>query len=880
MADSKITPQMAGANRQSEIALRVDHLQMPNSGVVPSGETDLKGEMTQLVKQVKTDISSALKPVLAVGKRVVASEHAFADVKKSVHFSNDQEANQYQSDMIRLAGDLGLKQESVAQIVSDAAQSGIEKNQLLSFAQSAAKVAVVWNVSAKDATATLAHWRASMQLSQQQAMGLANATNALSHSMGVKAKSVAAVVTQQGEAGTKAGLNVQETAALSASLLTSGSTEAQASEAISNILGSLTAGKAKNTQQKAAMTTLGIEPADLAQRMEADARGTLLDVFDRLKNISPDQREDVVTDLFGEKSTAAILKLVGSLERGNKSLNAAFKQVDSKSNYSNSIDTDYDTVAKTSAHQLAQLRVRFDQISVALGQRLLPIVNNMLPPLLSVVDSMNKFAEANPKLATGLLVATAAVIPLLKAGSAIVKFSQLMKGGGQDRLKVDQKNIFAAGLNKTRRAAKRATLQLARLNRELNKLGSQSLSDSGGRDSGGSDDESRRKRKKQRRKRPRKRPRIRNAGGLRRQTARFARWIARTPQIVGSMFSGAKLKSGLSGAMSKVGSVFKGAGGAVFKGAGKLFKPLDTALNGVTRPRAPIHNAGGPRTHNAGGLRRQSARFAQWVARTPRIVGSMFSGAKLKSGLSGAMSKVGSVFKGVGGAVFKGAGKLFKPLDIALNGVKLVSALAKGNRKKIAGTAGDMLGGMGGAAAGAMAGAAIGSVVPILGTAVGGLVGSVVGGLGGSSVGRWLGGSFNSLFSQDNDKKSPSKQQRGMSLRSISALAMGGGALLPLGISFGEILGDKIMDWFGEDKTDKAAPATVAEQSKQLEKSSQQQINFAPVIHVTPSGNPAYDQGFSTQLLEQMKAELSPILLGNNDVATRADTSLLDRSNT
>lgn len=743
MADSKITPQMAGANRQSEITLRVDHLQLPNSGVVPSGETDLKGEMTQLVKQVKTDISSALKPVLAVGKRVVASERAFADVKKSVHFSNDQEANQYQSDMMRLAGDLGLKQESVAQIVSDAAQSGIEKNQLLSFAKSAAKVAVAWNVSAKDATATLAHWRASMQLSQQQAMGLANATNALSHSMGVKAKSVAAVVTQQGEAGTKAGLNVQETAALSASLLTSGSTEAQASEAISNILGSLTAGKAKNTQQKAAMTTLGIEPADLAQRMEADARGTLLDVFDRLKNISPDQREDVVTDLFGEKSTAAILKLVGSLERGNKSLNAAFEQVDNKSNYSNSIDTDYDIFAKTPAHQLEQLSVRFDQISVALGQGLLPIVNNMLPPLLSVVDSMNKFAEANPKLATGLLVATAAVIPLLKAGSAIVKFSQLMKGGGQDRLKVDQKNIFAAGLNKTRRAAKRATLQLARLNRELNRLGSQSLSDSGGRDSGGSDgDESRRKRKEQPRKRPRKRPRIRNAGGLRRQTARFARWIARTPQIVGSMFSG----------------------------------------------------------------------------------------AKLKSGLSGAMSKVGSVFKGVGGAVFKGAGKLFKPLDIALNGVTLASAIASGNKKEIAGTAGDMLGGMGGAAAGAMAGAAIGSVVPILGTAVGGLVGSVVGGLGGSSVGRWLGESFNSLL--------------------------------------------------GEDKTDKAAPAAVAEQSKQLEQSSQQQINFAPVIHVTPSGNPAYDQGFSTQLLEQMKAELSPILLGNNDVATRADASLLDRSNT
>jgi hypothetical protein len=89
-----------------------------------------------------------------------------------------------------------------------------------------------------------------------------------------------------------------------------------------------------------------------------------------------------------------------------------------------------------------------------------------------------------------------------------------------------------------------------------------------------------------------------------------------------------------------------------------------------------------PRISNAGGLRRQTDHFARWIARTPQIVGSMFSGAKLKSGLSGAISKVGSVFKGVGGAVFKGAGKLFKPLDIAFNGVKLVSALAKGNKKR------------------------------------------------------------------------------------------------------------------------------------------------------------------------------------------------------
>ena len=136
---------------------------------------------------------------------------------------------------------------------------------------------------------------------------------------------------------------------------------------------------------------------------------------------------------------------------------------------------------------------------------------------------------------------------------------------------------------------------------------------------------------------------------------------------------------------------------------------------------------------------------------------------------------------------------------------------------------------LGGAAAGAMAGAALGSVVPILGTAVGGLIGSIVGGLGGGAVGEWAGG--------------------------------------------------KIGGWFSEDKTEQPAPAAIAEKSKQLEQVNKQ-ITFAPVIQVTPSGNPAYDRDVSNELMERMKAELSPMLLGNTDVAARADGSLSDRSDT
>lgn len=55
---------------------------------------------------------------------------------------------------------------------------------------------------------------------------------------------------------------------------------------------------------------------------------------------------------------------------------------------------------------------------------------------------------------------------------------------------------------------------------------------------------------------------------------------------------------------------------------------------------------------------------------------------------------------GMAGGVLKGAGKLFRPLDIALQGAGLASAISQGNSTQIGATAGDMAGGLGGAAAG------------------------------------------------------------------------------------------------------------------------------------------------------------------------------------
>jgi phage tail tape-measure protein len=174
----------------------------------------------------------------------------------------------------------------------------------------------------------------------------------------------------------------------------------------------------------------------------------------------------------------------------------------------------------------------------------------------------------------------------------------------------------------------------------------------------------------------------------------------------------------------------------------------------------------------------------------------------------------------------KGAGRFFRPLDMAMQGVSLASAMSGDSGTEIGATAGDMVGGMSGAAAGGLAGAAIGSVVPIIGTAIGGIVGSIAGGMGGGALGEWI--------------------------------------------------GSNIGGWFEDDKTDQPAPEAIAQQTKQLQ-SNHKSMTFAPTIQLTPTGNPAYDQQVSDQVIERLKAEFAQGMMGNMDVATRADGSLTDK---
>ncbi|MGI2098972.1 phage tail tape measure protein [Shewanella glacialipiscicola] len=705
-------------------------------------------------------VAAMAAPLVLAGKRSVEYESKFADVKKAVNFSNEKEEADYRRQMMKMAGTLGVKQDGIADIVTAAGQSGIEKDQLLQFASDATKMSVAWDVSAEEAGSTLATWRAAMGLTQKNALDLADATNYLSNNMNAKAKDIAAVMVRQGSTAMGAGFNYNDTAALSASLIAGGATEETASTALKNISGALTAGYSATGGQKQALDKLGFDPEELATAMQDDAKGTLLGVLRELQDVSADERGAVISQLFGSEIKGAVSKLVTTMDDDKNGLVAAFGRVAKQADRAGSVNDEFTNRSKTREHLLSQLGAKFDRMTITLGDRLLPVLDAVVPPLMTVVDAVSDFAEANPKLTSGLL-GVAAAIAVVKAGAIAFKLAKLTMGNGIDRFKMGRLSNSTDG---TTTSANRASKALDRLNRKLGGLGAS------------------------------------GAGGYGREgrTSRRGR-VARPRGRLGGLRSGASRLVGTIGDL-----------------AGGL-------MPGTSNPRTSSRNRG-----RLGGRAGRMAGLLGGGAALSMVSGSASAGDLAMAGadIAGAAGSVMNMLP-AGGALLKGAGKLFKPADILLQGAGLASAVAGGDSKKIGGTAGDMVGGLGGAAAGGLAGAALGSVVPIVGTAIGGIIGSIVGGLGGGAVGEWA--------------------------------------------------GTKIGGWFSEDKTNQPPPTAIAQQTKQLEQVNRN-ITFSPVIQITPSGNPGYDQNVGNDLMARMKAELSPMLLGNNDVATRADSSLSDRS--
>lgn len=444
--------------------------------------TDAQAKMAAN-RQTRADIpgelfglAAASAPAIYAAKKAVDYESAFAGVTKVVNFKDDAEKAATRSRMMEMAGQLGVDQVGMTNIVAAAGEAGIGKradgttdaNELLRFAGDASKMSVAMDMTAEEAGTTLAKWRSAMGMDQDQAMRLADYSNAISNEMAAKPAEVARVMLRQGATTMKAGFTDRQAAALAASLIAGGEGEETTATAMKNITGRLNKSFAATKAQKETLAMLGFDPMVLAKDMQRDAGGTLFKVLGKIGTQDKDKQAAVISQLFGEEVVGAVSKLTANTDLLRKAMNLAGDQTA----YAGSMEAEYQNKAKTREAMLERAGAKFDALIINLGDLFLPLMDEVVEPLGNLAASGARLMETSEaaRETAGWLVKAGAALIGLKAGIIVFKgvksiFSDMFQAGRIMKAKL------GGATDKTASSANRAAAGLARVNRQLDMMG-------------------------------------------------------------------------------------------------------------------------------------------------------------------------------------------------------------------------------------------------------------------------------------------------------------------------------------------------------------------------------------------------------------------------
>lgn len=344
-------------------------------------------------------------PLVEATQAAIVFESNMADVRKVVDFDTPEQFKQMGADILKLSQVLPMSAEGIAQIVAAGGQSGIARDELLSFAESAAKMGIAFDITADQAGDMMAKWRTAFKMNQSDVIELADKVNYLGNTTAATAPQISDVVTRIGPLGEIGGVASGEIAALGASMVGTGVQSEIAATGIKNLILGMTSGAGATKSQAAAFASLGMDAEEMASKMQTDAKGAILEVMEALQVLPKEQQATVLTDLFGKESVGAIAPLLSNLD----ALKENFNKVSDATKYAGSMEAEYQARAATTENSIQLLKNTFNALAINIGSALLPAINSLVTAIAPIAAKFADWASKNPKLVSTLVTVAAAL---------------------------------------------------------------------------------------------------------------------------------------------------------------------------------------------------------------------------------------------------------------------------------------------------------------------------------------------------------------------------------------------------------------------------------------------------------------------------------------
>ena len=363
-------------------------------------------------------------PLIEATHEAIQFESVMADVKKVVDFDTPEQFKAMSGDILKLSTELPMAAEGIAQIVAAGGQSGIAREDLLAFAESATKMGIAFDITADQAGDMMAKWRTAFKMNQEEVVALADKVNYLGNTTAASAPLISDVVTRIGPLGEVGGVASGEIAALGASIVGTGTSSEIAATGIKNLILGMSAGAGATKSQAAAFASLGMSAEDVASRMQVDAKGAIIDVMKAIQALDADKQAATLQDLFGKESIGAIAPLLGNLEN----LQENFDKVADATKYAGSMEQEYAARSQTTENQIQLAKNTLDAVAVTIGSALLPAVGQVFASIAPVLTSIAEWVSKNEELVViiaGVAAGIAALIVTIAGMTLIVQGAAL-----------------------------------------------------------------------------------------------------------------------------------------------------------------------------------------------------------------------------------------------------------------------------------------------------------------------------------------------------------------------------------------------------------------------------------------------------------------------
>ena len=332
-------------------------------------------------------------------------EDAMVGVARQVQGLKDNAGNftpefdEWKNKIQALSTELPLTTVEIANMIESAARMDIPKDELEDFVRLNTQMATAFDaVNPDELTENFGKVSKNWNLSIQASKELADSINYLDDNAISKGDAIIGFMNRLGGISAVAKITDKNVAALGSTLMTFGSDESSAANAVSSTFSRLSRATTMKPVKRG-LKALGLDASKIQKGMVKDAQGTLMTIIERIKTIPEHLRSAVLTDIVGGNYGDEIIKLVKNTDEWKRQIALANDEL-----AKGSMNREFQTRMKALSSTWGIFKNQLFNLNATIGNALAPTLDNLMKKIGGTVETIRNWIIAHPKLSSNLMI--------------------------------------------------------------------------------------------------------------------------------------------------------------------------------------------------------------------------------------------------------------------------------------------------------------------------------------------------------------------------------------------------------------------------------------------------------------------------------------------